>query len=142
MSRLIAPVRPGAALAASGQDDDYVSRVAKYIPGEVVAAYTALLGILANMDVSVRDGFSIAAFAICVVANVVYLRVLAKQSHPFGRQAVVSTIAFGVWSYAVGRDVGLFGDDMLGWYEASIASFLLVSFTLVSGAVPAPKGRT
>jgi hypothetical protein len=129
-----AGARPAAPTGATGNDDDYPSRVAKYIPGEVVGAYLAILKVLESV-VPEAPGANIVgivawvAFFICLFVGVPgYLRAIAQRGDPWLYQAVISMGAFVFWAYALG---GPF--QMAGIYVPWLSSILLILYTLVAG---------
>ena len=84
--------------------DSYKMRVSKYIPGEVLAAYVAMSGIVASMDQK-SDMSTVAwwfVFAVGVVLTPIYLIYVSKLKTEWLMHAVISTIAFVVWAYAMG----------------------------------------
>jgi len=108
---------------------EYFDRVAKYIPGEVVAAYISANGIAA---LSRNPGtlFTL-IFAACVVCTPFYITRFTSTRKEAWTNSVMAVAAFIVWAYATGGGLVRY----LGWYDAPTASVILVLFTLVSGAV-------
>jgi hypothetical protein len=128
---LAAPVNPALA-SSSGDKDDYLTRIAKYVPTEIVAAYVFLNGLLISASAAQLPGerwlWYLAAFVLCWVLTPLYLlRRAAPVAQPRRMQVVLSTVAFPIWAYAVGG--GLFVTVASG----VVASVLLVVFSLVSG---------
>lgn len=135
MARFIVPAGQssmggGNAAQAGDQEDGYLDRVAKYIPAEILAAYVTLLNIAPTTHdkAAIRHGILTAALIACFVLTPAYFYLRAKPPLPKRLQIVVSTIAFPVWSYALG---GIWVDWK--WHEPAIASALLIVFTLVAG---------
>jgi hypothetical protein len=148
----IAAVAPTVALqgqvagAAEQTDtDDYATRMVKYIPAEVVAFYLAAdklfvkgaEAVKANIaDAFVADhlfDFSIAVFVIALFGTPIYLRQQAAEGQPWQVQAVVSTLAFVIWAYAVQ------GQIFASVYSSAISAFLVLVFTFASGFVKPGK---
>jgi hypothetical protein len=114
-------------------EDDYLARLAKYIPAEVVALYVAMVA-------AVPDGHNSALWAIFVANAVlvpIYMWIVTSRDVGKGAlwvQVVLATIAFPVWAFAMG---GPF--KTLGWYEGWMATLLLMFITVVFGlAKPKP----
>lgn len=130
MSRLVQPAPPKALAATTPNPDPYSSRVAKYIPGEVLSGYVSMSGIVATMNpeeqLATWTAWGILALgAILTPAYIVYL---AGGKPPYRLQAAISTIAFLLWAYTLG---GPF--KSAGLYNAQIGAILLIAFTLIAG---------
>lgn len=147
MSRLVTPLASGddRAQLASGEANDrraYLERVAKYVPAEVLAAYTALLGFFGAVRPDWQVPVYWAGFAVCLAATPLYLSKMGRQSEPKQTHLVVSSIAFVVWAYSIGGPTAVFGPDALAIYDPGLAGAAMVIFTLVSGLViPRQKSR-
>ena len=135
MSRLVA-ARPrrtldGATLK-SGEGDqlnEKLERVAKYIPGEIVAAYIFFNGLInAEHSHGMRTTYFSVTFVFCLIMTPIYLGRVAEAGDPKRYQQVVSSIAFILWAYALG--VGIFVE--LGIYLPILAGLLLGMFSVVS----------
>lgn len=124
MPRLVAP-RPsmptiGPALDAPAEQvgvEEYFERVAKYIPGEIVAAYITVRNVTPDALGAERwpSWMHYAVFATLIILNVFYLRAVGGKDAPRkARQIAIGCTAFLVWAYALGgpvidqlqRDVG------------------------------------
>ena len=135
MSRIVKQKSTAALRGGAGAtDDDYSSRVAKYIPGEVVGAYLAILKILESVGPQAPGSSAVVyvgwvVFGICLLIGVPgYLRLVAKPGEPWRYQAGISMGAFAVWAYALG---GPF--QLAGLYIPWIGSILLIVYTLLAG---------
>lgn len=164
--------------------DGYADRVAKYIPGEVIAAYMALdrnlvpspeqflerANTLKEKAVAVQESANstleslnttaveatdanapliasifpylpLGLLALGVIFTPLYIRQLARNAGPgtpWVTQAVMSTLAFIVWAYSIQGSAFLVG-TFQGLYDGSMASALVIIFTLASGVFgPAP----
>jgi hypothetical protein len=110
------------ALKAVGtQADEYVDRVIKLIPGEVVALYITLAGILAASGQNTSTIFWL-IFIVCLIGTPLYLSKISKVGNVV--QIVISTVAFAVWVFALG---GPFAT--LSWYVPVYGALLLPVFT-------------
>lgn len=191
MSRLVQPSRavlvsgavtrggpPGSAPPAmvSVGGDGFMDRVAKYIPGEVLAGYMSLdRGLVPDpgevrrvVDAAKTAGATRAAgggggggaaasqaevmqlllpylpgvvFVIGLIFTPLYIWQLSRNSGgrtPWMTQAIVSTLAFVVWAYAIQGSFFLSG-FATSVYHGSLAAAAVILFTLVSGVfAPAP----
>lgn len=119
-----------AAKPAKSKKEQYFERVAKYIPAEIVAAYVAAVGAVAQLpDLAGRRVWYSVAFIGGVVGTPLYLRMFGDPSKSKTMHLVVSTIAFVVWSYSLGG----FFKDVVNWYEPGIAEAAAMVFSLAVG---------
>jgi hypothetical protein len=133
------------AAATQTDTDDYTTRMVKYIPAEVVAFYLAADKLFVKGAEAVNDNivktfvdkhlydFSFAVFVIALIGTPIYLRQQATDDEPWVVQAVVSTIAFVIWAYAVQ------GQMFVPLYSSAIAAFMVLVFTFASGFVKPGK---
>lgn len=139
--------------------DEYQDRVAKYIPGEVVGGYVSLDGILATpstpelaaktLPVAHADMIGLSAFMnvqgfvflTCLILAPLYVWHCARRTGTtvWKAQALIATLAFIVWAYAIKGSVFFsnpalnewahqFGQD--AFYNPKWAAALLVLFSL------------
>lgn len=130
MSRRVRVVRAGAQAApaiAPVEIDTYFDKVVKYIPADIVCAWVAVTGLVANARGVPRQTILWVAFLVGLILTAWWT---LKQAALPGRprpvtQAIVSTGAFAVWVFALG---GPFqhvpGQPLYG-------SLLLILYTLV-----------
>jgi hypothetical protein len=118
--------------------DDYLARLVKYIPSEIVGLYIAAAGFVPQVDNRPEPAVWW-VFAACAVLTPLYLAFVTKdptqQKGPLWVQVVLGTIAFPVWVFALGGPFVL-----LGWYKPYIASLVLVFVTFGFGMVEPPPG--
>ena len=108
---------------------DRLERVAKYVPGEIIALFLSLNGIAATAAASRRLVWFFVAFAVCLLLTPIYFRyIVGTPEDPRRYQATVSTIAFLVWAYGLGA--GFF--VAAGWYDPTGATFAVAIFSAVS----------
>jgi hypothetical protein len=87
--------------------DQYMDRVAKYIPGEVVVLYLGLLASSAAAPGGPTLTLLWTIFVICLIATPAYLLVkFNKEKSTLGlrlklAQILISTIAFVLWAWAL-----------------------------------------
>jgi hypothetical protein len=122
-AKLLQPV----AYAYTAPSDDYKTRVAKYIPAEIVAAYVAVLGIL-GMSSDVSASFYWKVFGTLLILTAAYTWKASMVSGlPIAViQIVVSTVSFAIWAFALGKPFTFFD-----WYQPMYASVLPILYTLI-----------
>jgi len=121
------------------EQDDYLLRLAKYVPAEVLAFSIVINAIL---DQALHNGGSGATMAgIPVMTIAIAALVLGTLMSPFFvwyvhqdgdawlTNACVSFVAFPFWSYALGAVA--FTDIR----DGNLAAILLASFTVISGLI-------
>ena len=129
--------RDGAAIAA--EQDDYLLRLAKYVPAEVLG-FSILIN--AILDQALRNGgpgammaglpVTTIAFAVLVLGTFMsplYVWYVHKEGDAWVTNALVSFYAFPFWSYALGAVA--FTD----YRDGNLAAILLASFTAISGLI-------
>jgi hypothetical protein len=111
----------------SGVPDDYVTRLVKYIPAEIVAAFLVIDGILKAVT-GVQANLYWLIFIVLLILTPLYTwRVTTEAGLPVAYvQVVVSTLSFIVWVFAIGGPFSL-----LSWYQPVYGSILLILFTLI-----------
>jgi hypothetical protein len=109
--------------------EDYLGRLVKYIPAEIVGLYIAT----SAMVPQAQDGnLNCRALWIVFVLNLILVPIYlwfatTRGGHtPLWPQVFLSTLAFPVWVFAIG---GPF--KCLGWYQGWIASIILAFVTVV-----------
>ena len=104
--------------------DDYMSKLLKYVPPQIVGTYLLVDGILRSLTTDGSRGRQLALGILLAVGAVFAFaysaRVLgvARQS-----QRLVTTLAFFVWVFALG---GLFAT--FGWWKPGWGTIALVAF--------------
>jgi hypothetical protein len=117
---------------SSPEVKSFLEKIAKLIPSEVIAGYITLIGLLTALkNPGMRPVFYAIAFILCLVLTPIYLNYQADPGKPKKIHLIVSMFAFVVWAYATsGQQV------VPQLYDPAIASFALVAFSLISGAIP------
>jgi hypothetical protein len=126
------------------QPDTYMERIAKYIPGEVLAFFIFINAIL---EQAVRTGGKAAMMAgvpvttvaqgaliLCLVLTPLFVWYVREEGDAWFMNAVVSTLAFPFWAYALGAVA--FDNH----WDGNLAAILLATFTVLTGLI-APRAR-
>ena len=118
--------------------DTYLERVAKYVPAEIIAFFIFANSILKEAD---KPGATMAGFSVVTIGMVVflgawlftpiYLAQAARADDAWITNAVVATLLFPVWAYAV---EGV-GPVHVIPFDGSFASIVVGAASLVSGLV-------
>jgi hypothetical protein len=124
-------------------NDGYLERIAKYIPGEVLAFFIVINAILNQVVQTSGKGALMAGIPVMVVAQAAFLICLAlvplfvwyvrEKGDAWVINAVVSTLAFPFWAYALGATA------FSAHWDGNLAAITLATFTVVSGLI-APRG--
>lgn len=118
-----------AALATAPKPDDYLTRVAKYIPSEIILVYLTMerIAYTNHLDPSgTHKSHTILwlIFVFCLVANPCYLYIVRNVTKI--QQIIISTLAFAVWVISLGVPFEHILDQK---YRALV----LPAYTLVAG---------
>jgi FtsH-binding integral membrane protein len=110
--------------------EQYFERVAKYIPAEIVAAYMAAIGVIAQLPTfEQRKTWYLVAFVAGLIATPLYLLQFGDPSKSKTMHLVISTIAFVVWAYSL---KGVFVEPW-NLYDAGISEAAALIFAVVAG---------
>jgi hypothetical protein len=135
---------PRRILTVSHQDsggpdaDGYMDRIVKYVPSDVVAAWTAVMAAVKGAGASVpADNVLWGCFVFGVVFTPLWV---LKQTNADGKpkaitQAIVATVAFLVWVFAIGAPF-----SSLSFYNGLYGTLAMIAFTLGSGLVVPKEG--
>lgn len=124
-------------------DSNYLERVAKYIPGEVIASYKACFALVLVQAAENPARLPVAwfVFGFFFVATPIYLKWMNSRAKdpltggPLRIQLIIGTVSFVVWSYALGGPFALEGQAVvLDGYQAWIAEIFLIMYTFAVGA--------
>jgi len=117
--------------------DTYFDRVVKYIPADVVAAWTAAMGLINSTPNIPHSTIFWIAFIIGVVLTALWT--LKQTTEPKKRPAITQTAiavgSFTIWVIALG---GPFAT--LTFYNSVYGSLLLIMYSLVVGLVIPAEG--
>jgi hypothetical protein len=136
-------------LPALPAEDDYLSRMVKYIPGEVIGFSMLINSILEQAMRSGGPNAAMAGLPITVIAGGALLLGLVltplfcwyvhKDDDAWRLNAAVSTIAFPFWAYLMGAVA------FANIHDGNLAVILVLTFTVVSGLVspriPTPDAK-
>jgi hypothetical protein len=117
---------------AGTQDyDGYLSKLAKYIPAEMTAAFVAIDGILKSV-VTLAQVWYWVIFGVLIACTPVYLYAasLKEKKTPDNPQLIISPLAFIIWVFALG---GPF--VFLAWYQQAVGAVFLILATLLIPAI-------
>jgi len=132
----------------AAQSDNYLERIAKYIPAEVLAFFIFINAIL---DQAVRSGgpsammagfpvmmIATAALIIAMLLMPVFVWYVHEEGDAWITNACVSFLAFPFWAYAIGAVA------FAGYRDGNLAAILLATFTVVRGVIspPMPRARS
>jgi hypothetical protein len=127
--------------------DNYLERIVKYIPFEVIAFSIFINAILEQAAKTGGKGASMAGVPVLTVAQgalmvglvlvPLFVWYVREAGDAWFTNALVSTLVFPFWAYAIGAVA--FND----YWDGNLAAILLATITVVSGLVAprAPKLR-
>ena len=144
------PAVGDAAHGGATQVDNYAVRIAKYVPAEVIAFYLAADKLFVPVAATPVQGgadagtalvskfidahgsyFAAGIFLVALIATPLYILQQSEKNQPWGIHAVMSSVAFVIWSYAT--QGALFLGN--GLYDARLGSIAVLVYTLLSGFV-------
>jgi hypothetical protein len=115
------------AAGTPGTQDEYLDRLLKLIPGETVAAYLFVVGVIQTALKAQPGALGLwlwIVFGVIGVGNFFYWK-RAKVTDP--AQYVLLTAAYVVWVFTIG---GPFATT--GWYQPFMGSVILGLFTFLA----------
>mgnify|MGYP003375741155 FL=1 len=116
--------------------DGYFDRVIKSIPGDIVAGWTAILGLFgATPGLVAGVATTNILWILWALLTVItffwtYRQTRLPGAQPAWTQVFISTFAFVVWVLALGAPF-----NALPFYDTRLAAAILIVFTLAVGAV-------
>jgi hypothetical protein len=126
-----------AATASAG--DDYLTRMVKYIPAEIIGCSMLVNSILAQAMVAgggtaTMAGFSVTSIAVGallvgLILTPLFCWYVREDGDAWLTNAIVSTIAFPFWAYLMGAVA------FDKFHDGNLAAILILTFTGVSGLV-------
>lgn len=111
---------------------EYLEKVAKIIPGEVIAAYLAMIGFVPLIkNEALHQPAYWTVFAFGTLGTGLYINYQADPNRPKWAHIAVSIISFLLWAYdTTGEKI------CPGIYDSAIAAILLIGFSFFSGKIP------
>lgn len=138
------------------EDDNFLSKIIKYIPAEVIAVYTAIVGVLKqNLDSNLPEKSDVNTYFIVLLIIVLLTPIwtyFAVIDNPNTKEppskakraifhAIIATISFIIWVYAIGDilfkswlckcyspdTISCF--DKSGLYNSVLGSIVLILYT-------------
>jgi len=146
LERVLRSDLEGIATPNAEPGDDYLLRMVKYIPGEVLA-FTMLVN--AILEQAIRSGgvhatmagvpVSLVAVGMltvsCLILTPLFCWYVRGDGDAWIVNAIVSTIAFPFWAYLMGAVA------FANYQDGNLAAILVLTFTAVSGVISPPARR-
>jgi hypothetical protein len=135
----IDPTQPRAFAGKEQNFNDYLNKVARLIPSEIIGGYLTMIGFAgAIKNMQAQNIAAWVVFALGLILTPIYLNNVAEADKPKRNHLILSTIAFLVWAYVTtGKQLSeTISPDL---FDQAIASILLVAFSLVSAITPLNK---
>jgi hypothetical protein len=123
-------------VTGSSPPDTYFDRIVKYVPADIVAAWTAATAAVAGAKdlkpTIPADNILWVFFVFLLIITPLWVN---KQTHEPGKpravkQIIVATAAFVVWVFALGPPF-----SSLPYYNGLFGTLVIIAFTLVSGLI-------
>lgn len=111
--------------------EDYLGRLAKYIPAEIVGLYLATSGMVPPATTGEprwRALWVVFLLNFALVPTYFFFVTTRGMRRPLWSQIILGSIAFPVWVFAIGGPFKYFS-----WYENWIASITLAFMTVAFG---------
>lgn len=119
--------------------DDYLLRMVKYIPAEVLGFSMVVNAILAQAVIAGGDSATMAGFSVTSIAvgalivgcilTPLFCWYVSGEGDAWVVNAIVSTVAFPFWSYLMGAVA------FAKFHDGNLAAILIMTFSAVSGLV-------
>jgi len=123
-------------LGPAQKSEEYLGRLAKYIPAEIVGLFIAVSGMVPEGSPSRQNALWIIFIGSFILVPVyLFFATRDPDKGPLWLQILLASIAFPIWVFALG---GPFAG--LPWYEGWISSIVLVFVTVIFGIVKPKKG--
>jgi hypothetical protein len=134
----------GVPMANAVPGDNYLERMVKYVPAEVIAGSMLINAILdqamksggpnASMAGFPVNSIAMGALALGIVLTPLFCWYVREDGDAWVTNALVSTIAFPFWAYLMGAVA------FANHHDGNLAAILVLTFTAVSGLV-SPRAR-
>lgn len=124
---------PASSTTTTDGGDNLAERIVKYVPAEVVAAFTMLFTALVGLDVGTKGpALAIGLIVLFLVVTVVYIIWKAPKGSVQTSHLIVSPLAFLAWSYPI-------SSAMLADYFSAIVAFILQAIVIALSIFIVPK---
>lgn len=133
MSRWVVPIRPTLVAKGVGDEDGALSRIVKYVPAEIVSAYTLLITPMAslNHNPEVQRVAAVGLIILFLFITIIYIMRNTsgdtKKSH-----LTVSPAAFVAWAYPI-------SSSMLGDWFIPILAFFIQAIVVALSIIIVPR---
>lgn len=119
--------------------NEYLDKVARLIPSEIIAGYLTMIGFVGSVkNIQAQNIIAWIVFVIGLILTPIYLNKVAEVGKPKRNHLVLSTFAFLVWAY-VTTGKQLLETISPNLFDQAIASIILVAFSLISAVIPLNK---
>lgn len=118
-----------------GEEGNYLEKVAKLIPSEVLAAFMLFMGLAKNLEGGTQSVAYWFIFGFCLLLTPIYLNKQSEDNKPKRFHLIISTLAFAAWAYVI-SGMELQGTIAPETYKPALASILVGIFSLGIGAIP------
>ncbi|MFB3829075.1 MAG: hypothetical protein ACE15B_20070 [Bryobacteraceae bacterium] len=117
--------------------DDYLARLLKYIPAEIVGLYMTGAHMVSPDPAAPSYPRLWIVFAVCFFLVPLYFLIATTREGkpPLWPQIVLGTVAYPAWVFGIGGPFRSFS-----WYGGEIAAFVLAAVTLGIAWYAPPKG--
>ena len=135
--RIVTSQSQSLGIAAAPAVDTYFDKLIKYIPADLIAAWTAVTGLIAGATKEPKNTLLWITFGVGVILTAAWTwrQTTQPQKTAAYTQIVISTAAFAVWVFALG---GPFAT--MEWYSPIYGSLLLIAFTLLVALIDPKEG--
>jgi len=140
--KTIDPNQPKAFNGEKQGIDDYLNKVARLVPSEIIAGYLAVIGIIESAKNANSERILVLlTLIICTILTPIYLNKVANPEKPKRNHLILSTIAFLVWAYVTtGKQIiKAISPNDTEIFDPVIASAIMILFSLISAAIPLNK---
>lgn len=123
-------------VATTPTRDDYLGRLAKYIPAEIVGLYVAMVAATPTTNPNHSTVLWVIFFLNAALVPIYMWIVTSREGkRPLRLQIVLASLAFPVWAFAMGGPFTQFS-----WYQGWMASILLMFVTVLFGLAEPKAG--
>lgn len=116
----------------AAQPDDYLAKVAKLIPAEIISAFVAIDAAVRSVGPQVLGPTAYwgVSLMLLIITPIYIWRVTSDPRLPTAwRQVVISTLSFAVWVFTLGGPFAY--DERVDWYAPIWGTIILPIYTLL-----------